>query len=119
MTKLLNLDALVAITRSVTISGKDYPLAELTVDQMIKNIEKADKAEKAQMAGSESQSASIMLTEMRKTCSMVVPTCPVAKIGALTLRQLTALVSFASAPEDDIEDIVKKGEAEGEVGKQK
>jgi len=118
--ELLNLDEIVAIPRSVSIKGVDYAIAEQTVEQMLVNLKMVNEMNKTEK-GSQDEGSAILIS-MRELAYQILPDCPKDIIGSLTVRQLSALSSFASKPEEEIEAAVAEAEAdageEADSGKQ-
>jgi len=54
---------------------------------------------------------------MKSTCMSLLPDCPEEEIGRLSMRQMTALIEFASQSDQEVEDAVSGDAAEGTTGK--
>lgn len=118
MTDLLNLDELVGVKRTVTVQGKDYEIADRSVDQMLKSIARAKKVDKQTELGPDD-----VLKELKEAAHSIIPECPKDVIGSMNMRQLNALLAFASQPDEEVEklaeDSAKENLAEStEPGKQ-
>lgn len=87
--KLLNLDELVPNDRFVTIKGVEYPVVEQPLGDMIKAIKKEEQAKK------EGNSV-VSLESLLDAASRLIPSAPADVIASLSIRQLMAVVAFAS-----------------------
>lgn len=94
--ELLNLDVLAGITRKVTLGGFEYEIVDQTVEQMVEALRVAKKVE-----GS-SDDPEVILGSMIETAVRLLPECPEEQIRRLKLRQLAALIEFASAPDEEV-----------------
>lgn len=101
MPELLNLDSLTSVTREVTIGGAVYSLKEPSVSQMIANINQAAAVEEASEGGFLADSMTMVKT-MTASCQQILPDCPIEKIEALTMRQMNALMDFASQKDEEL-----------------
>ncbi|CDT52546.1 conserved hypothetical protein [Vibrio coralliirubri] len=104
--ELFNLDELAKVKRTVVLFGNTYDVAERTVGQMVNALRVAKKAEVA--------SPDEILEEMLDTAHNIIPDCPMDNIKRLNMRQLTALIQYASKPD---EQVIAEKEAEEEQGK--
>lgn len=87
--KLLNLDDLVPNDRFVTIKGVEYPVVEQPLGDLIKAIKKEEDAKKnGSSVGS--------LESLLEGAARLIPSAPADVIASLSIRQLTAVVAFAS-----------------------
>lgn len=102
--KLLNLDDLTAVRRTVQIEGVEYAIAEQTLGQLIEDLKIGRKTKRT-----EADMAQALLTQAQA----LLPDCPEDKLRKLNMRQLNALVEFARASDDDV-----VGETEAAEGKQ-
>ncbi len=92
--KLLNIDELAKIDREVVINGKTYPIAERSVESMI-NAVRLDKQV------NESKDPEIFFEAMVDAVASVVPKCPRNVIASKSMRQLTAILEFANASDEE------------------
>lgn len=94
--KLLNLDELVEINREVTLLGENYRVAEQSVGMMLTAMKAAEDAKNG--TGDEMD----MFREMVKTTKNILPTCPTEIIEKMTIRQMAAVVDFATASDTEV-----------------
>lgn len=106
--KLLNLDELVGNARPVMLNGKEYNIREQSIQQLIESV----KARKAL----DSEDSEALFESFVNSAKALLPDAPEAEIRALNLRQLQALISFASASDEEL--VEKTAEAVNEAGKQ-
>lgn len=102
--KLLNLDELAAVERAVVIGGKEYPVVEQSVGQML-----------ARLSLSKEQNLKdpeVFLKNMQQTAQDILPSAPKKVIGSLSIKQITRLVEFLNDRELDqaAEQMQKAGE---------
>lgn len=101
--ELLNLDELVKPTRKVVIRGKEYTIGEQTVGQMIEAITVSKEIDK--------KDPGVIFEAMVRTATSILPDCPKEVLNSLSVRQLSALIEFASASD---KQLVEGSEAEPE-----
>jgi len=80
---------------------------------MLNAIQATKAAEEAGTEGSPED----VLKSMKSTCMSLLPDCPEEEIGRLSMRQMTALIEFASQSDQEVEDAVSGDAAEGTTGK--
>lgn len=85
--KLVNLDDLVKVQKAITLGGKEYPIVEQTLGQMID----AMKLEDDENLGHAEQ-----LKLMRDATRSLVPTLSSKQIDGLTMAQLNAIMKLAN-----------------------
>lgn len=107
---LLNLDALVDNKREVQLGGKVYRVAEQTVGMMLKAIEVAKQA-KSEKDGEE------IFLDLVEAARHIVPDCSDSVLHSMNFRQLTALVEFGVATEEDAATRADDGDEETPEGK--
>lgn len=116
MTDLLNLDEIISVKRTVTVRGTEYAIADRTVDQMLNSIAQSRRFQD----GEHSLTPEEVLSEMKKTCMSLLPDCPEAVIGGLNLKQMNALIEFASRSDEEVAGTEATNEGEtvepGKVG---
>ena len=94
----LNLDEFATeVTRKVQILGEEYPIVEQTVGMMVDAIAAAKKAE-AEGTDKGEQVFSEMVTLTMTVC----PDCPKEVFRRMNMKQLTALLEFAMAPDNKV-----------------
>lgn len=101
--KLLNLDELVEVRREVTIGGVSYKVVDQTVGQMI------DALQMAKSLDDNRENTEFLLSTMISTAQRLLPDCPREVIERLKMKQLAALIEFASASD---EEAVERSEVE-------
>lgn len=112
--KLLNLDELATVTRVVQIGGKEYPVAEQTVGQMITRLALSKKQDADPM------DPEVFLKSMRQTAQDILPTAPKKVIDGLSIKMITRLVEFLNDQElDKTAERMKEVEAEKGGGEAK
>lgn len=94
--KLLNLDDLSGNTRPVQLNGKNYLIHEQSVQQLI-------DATRAQQAMQEDDAVS-MFESLVSNAMAILPDAPEVEIRQLNMRQLQALISFATADDSELEE---------------
>lgn len=108
--KLLNLDELAVIKRVVQINGKEYPVVDQSIEQMLSRL--------TQIKDTDINSPQVFLENMRQTAQEILPSAPKKVIGALTIKQITRLVEFLNDQELDAaaEQMKEAGDKAGETG---
>lgn len=107
MTKLLNLDDLIQVERSIKIKGATYAMAELSVGDYIKNSREFASLSPGSPVGDQFEAMVAMICR-------AFPGMP-REIGeGLTMAQLKGISAFIS---DDAEEEIAKQAATGETGK--
>lgn len=113
--KLLNLDELAVIKRRVTFAGTDYDIAEQTVGQMLSAFDLIEEGEKMESTGdAEVDATRRVFMQMVDTASRVLPTCPKEVLEAMNFKQLSSLLEFAAASDEDAEKVGEKQEGDSE-----
>jgi hypothetical protein len=107
--KLLNLDELVSQPRVVGLKGTDYEIAEQSVGTMIESMQIAEMEE----ADTE-QDATKILVKLLRVAKTLIPTCPEEVVHSMTIKQLMALVEFASASDLEVDEGAEVEVTEGE-----
>ena len=102
--ELLNLDELIDVKRQVTIGGMSYDVADQTVGEMVEALRTAKTVQ------DNADDGEVMLSAMVSTAKRLIPDCPKDQIDRMTMRQLAALIEFASASDEQV-----AAEAEVEV----
>ena len=106
--ELLNLDELVKPTRKVAIKGKEYTIADQTVGQMIEAIRVSKEVD--------GKNPEVIFEAMVRTAKAVLPDCPEKVLNGMSIRQLNALIEFASASDQQVvEGAEKEGKGEGKT----
>ncbi|WP_429236410.1 hypothetical protein [Aeromonas salmonicida] len=94
--KLLNLDDLFPNQRVVRIKGVEYPIVEQSLGSMIQALKlERDVDRNDQVAVFEG-----MLT----SAGSMIPDAPAEVLRTLSIRQLTAVVQFAAASDEQLPD---------------
>lgn len=104
MSKILDLDQLVPVTRAVTLKGERHEMKQLTVEDFLKNVKLFTQL-------SESQNVDEQFTLMVEVISKAFPSMKVEDVKSLTLPQLNALAKFVE--EADKDEQVKEAAAQG------
>lgn len=94
--ELLNLDDLVKVNREVQIGGETYEISDQTVGQMVDALRTAKAIEENQ------DDNELILNSMIETAGRLIPKCPKEIIEQLKMRQLSALIEFASTSDEDV-----------------
>ena len=107
--KVLNLDALAATKRTITLGGETYAVQEMTVENFIETTRAAERLEAAgaQIPLSDQVEATI------ESIQRSVPDCPKAVLRRLTLTQLSTVGKFLRGELDGEE--AKEPSAEGDA----
>lgn len=93
--ELLNLDALIEVRREVKLGGQNYPVVDQTVGQMIDAVRLAKKVDE------NPNDVETILGAMIQTAKRLVPGAPHDLVESLKMRQLSALIEFASASDSE------------------
>lgn len=96
--ELLDLDALESIQKQVTLKGVAYTVADQTVGQMIEALQMSKEANE------DPDNPEPIIQALFKTAKRLLPECPVEVIEGLNMKQLSALVEFSSASEEEVSD---------------
>lgn len=103
--ELLNLDDLVGKKRPVVLNGKEYEIKEQTIQQMIESVRSQKTLDRDDVEA--------MFESMLSTAIAILPDAPEADLRALNIKQLQALINFASATDEEVEAAAEAEEAEG------
>lgn len=95
--KLLNLDELAAVKRVVQIGGKEYPVAEQSIGQMIERLALSKKQDQEL----DDLDPEAFLKSMRQTAQDILPSAPKKVIDGLSIKMITRLVEFLNDQELD------------------
>ena len=98
--ELLNLDTLVTVERKVTLKGEEYTIAQQTIGMVLDAISTTKGSQK---------DPDKMFVQMAKTAKRILPDCPNDVIEGMSVKQLTALIEFATAGE---KELIENSEAE-------
>lgn len=102
--KLLNLDDLFPNQRFVRIKGVEYPIVEQSLGSLIQALkQERDIDRNDQVAVFES---------MLVSASALIPEAPAEVLRTLSIRQLTAVVQFAAASDEQLPDAKTSESAE-------
>ena len=102
--KLLNLDDLFPNQRFVRIKGVEYPIVEQSLGSMIQALKlERDVDRNDQVAVFEGMLAS---------AGSMIPDAPAEVLRTLSIRQLTAVVQFAAASDEQLPDAEPSESAE-------
>ncbi|MFQ2465707.1 hypothetical protein L1871_22725 (plasmid) [Aeromonas caviae] len=102
--KLLNLDDLFPNQRFVRIKGVEYPIVEQSLGSLIQALkQERDIDRNDQVAVFES---------MLVSAGTLIPEAPAEVLRTLSIRQLTAVVQFASASDEHLPDAKTSESAE-------
>ena len=94
--KLLNLDDLFPNQRFVRIKGVEYPIVEQSLGSMIQALKlERDVDRNDQVA---------VFEGMLVSASALIPEAPAEVLRTLSIRQLTAVVQFAAASDEQLPD---------------
>ena len=104
--KLLNLDELAPVRRSVTFGGKTYRVKEMTVEHFIEMNQLAEELEKS---GADTPEAQVKATA--RSIALSLEDCEEAVVRKLHIEQLAVLSRFIRN-ELTPEDASGKGQAE-------
>lgn len=103
--ELLNLDELVAPQREVRLGGKNYQVAEQSVGQMLEAI-RLEKAYENQDNPEE------LLLAMQGVIAEMLPDLPEKEIRKLSFRQMTAIIEFCNATDQEVIEGSEASDAE-------
>lgn len=106
--KLLNLDGMAEVEKQITIGGKSYDVVDQPVGTMLKMQRLAREAEKAE--GTDDQQIKL-IENMVESVRSVLPGCPQEVVDGMSIRQLTAVLEYALASD---EDVIEGAESESE-----
>ncbi|QQM77842.1 hypothetical protein JJJ22_20835 (plasmid) [Aeromonas caviae] len=102
--KLLNLDDLFPNQRFVRIKGVEYPIVEQSLGSLIQTLkQERDIDRNDQVAVFES---------MLVSAGTLIPEAPAEVLRTLSIRQLTAVVQFAAANDEQLPDTKTSESAE-------
>lgn len=104
--KLLNLDDLVVVKRVIQLGGKDYPVAEQTIGEMLARLSLAKEAE------SVTNDPVKILQSLRDTARQILPTMEENLVDSLNMNQIVRLIEFVN--EADAEVAAKAAERTAE-----
>lgn len=93
--ELLDLDALETAQKQVTLKGKTYTIADQTVGQMMEALKFAKAAQE------DPDNPEPLLEGLIRTAKRLLPDCKDDIIDGLNMKQLAALVEFASASDEE------------------
>ena len=93
--ELLDLDALESVQKQVTLKGQTYDIADQTVGQMM------DALKIAKAANQDPDNPEPIIEGLMRTAKRLLPECPDDVIEGLKMKQLSALVEFASASDEE------------------
>lgn len=108
--KLLNLDELNVVRRVVQIGGKEYPLADQSLKQMLSRIELAKNLSDNQ------DTPEVFLKDMRQTLLDLLPTASTDLVEGLSIQQAVKLIEFANESDTEFEKRADEAGAETEAG---
>jgi hypothetical protein len=109
MTKILNLDDLAKIEKTICIAGQEYPVVEMSVADFIDATKDAEALVKSGDDGT--------ITNLEATIRMLrrsIPSLPEEKIRALSLGQLKVLIAFVQGEIEDAKEGAPEGNAQTE-----
>jgi hypothetical protein len=92
--KVLNIDAIAAPNRILTLSGKEYPIDDLTVENFIATTKEAERLKDEKNQG----------VQMEATVSMIMRSIPSIErntLTALSLDKLLIIVRFVQGELDE------------------
>ena len=110
--KILNIDAFAEVKRQISLAGTVYAVEEPTVQQFINNLKAAEDLEKE---GQTEQSMSQSFESAVKVVIQAIPSLDEAKIRALKLPAMMAVLQFVRGELDPAE--ASEPGAEGEAEK--
>lgn len=104
--ELFNLDELVTTKRTVRLFGCDYEVAQQTVGQMIAAMKMVETEQ--------SDNPEVILSQLLETAHQILPDCPREYIERLNMKQVQALIQFASESDEATEQAKdgKEGKSE-------
>jgi hypothetical protein len=114
--KLLNLDELALIQKSVTIKGVDYEVVEQTLGGSLQDINLLKEA-KAQ-AGDETEDE-IIVKNIYKAVRRLIPSAPEEVVAGLTFKQAFAVLDFVTNDGKTDEKSETQSEAESQDAEKK
>lgn len=100
--KLLNLDDLFPNQRFVRIKGVEYPIVEQSLGAMIQALKQERDIDRNDQVA--------VFEGMLASAGSMIPEAPAEVLRTLSIRQLTAVVQFAAASDEQLPD------AEGSQG---
>jgi len=109
--ELLNLDDLVKVGREVVLSGETYKVVDQTVGDMVDALRLAKKVEKNQ------DDPEVILGSLLSTAQRLIPACPKDVLNKMVARQLSALIEFASASDEEVIESAEVEVVDGDEGK--
>ena len=108
MAKILNIDAISAPNRILSLAGKDYPIDDLTVENFIATTKEAERLKDEKNQG----------VQMEATIDMIMRSIPTIERGTLTalsLDKLLIIVRFVQGEMDEAPSV--KSTPEGDEKK--
>lgn len=114
--KLLNIDEVAEVTRTLKIKGTEYPVLEGSVGQFLDANALSDAASKAV----EDRDGTVMVTQFIDLIRAQVPTLPVEVIREFSFSKLRLVLDFVQGGLDDEakpEAPAPASAGEGEAGK--
>jgi len=94
--KLLNIDELVGQKRPVILKGVQYEIKEQSIQQLIESVKTRKVLE------SKDEDSEALFESFVSSAKALLPDAPEAHIRELNLRQLQALIAFATASEEEL-----------------
>lgn len=101
--KLLNLDDLFPNQRVVRIKGVEYPIVEQSLGFMIQALKQERDIDRNDQVA--------VFEGMLISAASLIPDAPAEVLRSLSIRQLTAVVQFSAASDEQLPDA--EGDAEG------
>jgi hypothetical protein len=98
--KVLNLDELAKVDRTVVIGGKSYDIREMSVEGFIEFSRMAAEIEAKRTAGNHVGSLDLIAL-MRGTVKFAIPDASPELVGTLNIAQLTKLVAYINGELDE------------------
>jgi hypothetical protein len=108
---MLNLDDLVADTKSIVYKGATHTSVEMTVETYLERVKAANALKAAQSAEGETLPVSAQIEQSITMVHETFPTFPVEEIRTLSLQRMTALIAYVLASPKDIAEGVEKAAA--------
>ena len=107
MAKVLNLDAMAPIRRTVTLGGQEYAVKEMTVEHFVEINQLANELDLTK------DSTPVQQVEATvKAVSLALEGCPIEKIRRLTIDQLSTLALYVRG---ELDDEITAGNAQAPV----
>lgn len=98
--KILNLDEVAPIPRTVKVSGVDYPIVPLSMKDFLKMTRQGEEMEKRVKAGEDLVISEVVSIQLESVQS-AIPTMPPEVLNSLSYQQIEAIVQFVGQTSDE------------------